>query len=494
MLRYFFLIFLTTPVGCTRKPYTLDLLVLALDQDDIFEMGTRFAINWANNHTDILPDYHIEVHVEHEGFLGDQAAEKIIKFHRLHEGEIVNTLSPITVGPLFSPGCKAAGGFAHHIDHILLSPTCTATFLNNRKKYPNLFLGSSTHSKQSYGIVRFMKEIGGWNKFAMYTNPQNINDFNFAMKIYEVAQDVGMDGLIFDSILDFNHEKALELKQSNARVILIWSNSIFLDFFCQLYNVGIIGEKYVFISFLKEDDFSKYDCPDAIADAYERMFVLVDTPVSGDPDLKGALGYSRNEFDILYDEFLLNSGRDRVGDRFWQYANNDMAMQLVTILDESEKRLQSQNLTLRNFNTDRKAVMEVLYDEALHVNMSVVRADRIIYTDTQEPASIPQFLCYHKFNDKGEMLIRFGYELTVKPNAKSDNYESFFLKPVEGIIWKTKDGKPPKDFWTVVKVESKVNYRFTVTIAVFAFALSIVQISLLMLALVKRKFGKRQDY
>ena len=344
-----------------EKPFILNVLVHTLSFTQIHKATYEFAVEWLNNQTDILPDYYIKLDLRDEGSYGSNASENVIRFVRDHEEETINSASPISIGPLFSPGCKAAGRFAHYVDHIMLSTSCTASVLNDRKINPNLFLALSTHDPKSYGILKFMKEIGGWNRFALYTNPLNINDFNFAMKFYQVAYEIGMEIVIFDSVVDFDEEAALKLKKTNARVIVIWTGDDYYDFFCKAWNVGIKGERYVFISFYKEFSFQNYDCPEALHDQHKRLLVLNEQPVSSDPDAIATFGYSRNQFESLFVQYLEDNGLSHITRRQWRFVANDMVMQLAVILDASEKRLKSDyNLTLRHFNTHRKLVMKVV--------------------------------------------------------------------------------------------------------------------------------------
>ena len=398
---------LPLPSVC-KKPYKIEILEQIVGDYEIIALASTFATEWVNNQTNILPDYELSLKIVDEGYLGSNVPRNIIKFIRSHENETINSASPISIGPLYTPGCKAGGKFAHHVDHIMLSPSCTGSMLNNRNDYPNLFLALSTLNPQSYGILKFMREIGGWNKFALYTNPYNANDFGFAKMFYQVANEIGMEVLILDSVIDFDHESALALGKSHARIIVIWSSSNFFDFFCKIWNVGIKGERYIFFTFNMDLDFNDYDCPEALKDQHKRVLVLNTAALSGDPNGISSFGYTRNQFEKLFENYLkFEKNLTNVRDMEYQFVSNDLIMQVAVILDASEKRLKAdQNLTIRDFNTERQKVMEVIYDEALHVDFPALRADRITYTDLQEPANLTKFISGRR-EDERQIFILF---------------------------------------------------------------------------------------
>ena len=272
----------------SRKLFTIEILSQTTWDFETCELAQQFAIEWVNNRHDILPNYNLTLEIQHEGLMGSRAFENLVRFIRKHDDEDnfdQYAASPISIGPLFTPGCKAVGKFLHHVDHVVLSTTSTASQLNNRLSNPNLFLALSTHNPKVLGILRFMREIGGWNKFALFTNPTNANDFDFALVFYEFAVQLGMEVVLFDSILNFNHEAALALKNSHARVIVIWASLEYFDFYCKVWDVGIKGERYVFFTFNKNFwEFWKYECPEALEDQFQRAFLLPVTFLSGDPE------------------------------------------------------------------------------------------------------------------------------------------------------------------------------------------------------------------
>ena len=496
-LTLFLIIILTLEQTTAEKNRTLDVLVNTLPVARMCNQAFKATAEWVNNNTLILPKYKLRMIIEDEGFLGSNVPKNIVKFTQLYDNNDSYQASPISVGPFYSPGCSAGGKIAHQIDHVMLSIGCTASKLNDRNVYPNLFLTSSTLNPKAYGMVRFMKEIGGWNKFAMYVNIFNANDFDLAKVFYQIAIDNGMEVLIFDSISDFDYEDALALKESQARVIVVWDSQLVFDIYCQTWAAGIKGERYVFITTDKYPILTRINCT-GLQQQYENVIMLAVNSISNNEAIVGEFGYTREEFDLFFEQYLQQNGvallAKEQGDYRWRIPCNDMVMHLVKILDESEKALKAMNLSIDDYNRNRSQVMKVIYNEALNVEYSALKGDRISYSDTQEPAGLPQYILTFNKNaiKNGDFIPEYKVRIDKTTGSPTFNYSSYHLTQVGGIDWGTKDGKPPKDFWTVKEIKITINNQFRIAIIVVSILLTFSQIVVLIVAIVKFEVCKNE--
>ena len=484
------------------KPYKLSVLGLSfLYSEDapsiVYKSCTnsaKFAAEWANNDSQILPDYQIEVEFHNEGTLGSKVAENIIGYKRrflnLTKNEEDNNYpSPVSIGPWYTPGCAAAGKFLHHMDQVMLSTLCSGAMLPNRNVYPNLFLIASTSNYQTYGYVKFVREVGNWTKVALLTFPGNSNDFSAALNFQRIASQQGMQLLWFDSLTNFDMSKARSLKDSHARIIVVMSTDTrwVVNFYCNAYKAGIKGSRYVFVAAelyydFNDPNFGKgySDCSnEVIYEQVERSF-LFGQKESGDANIKTSLGYTRKEFDQMLNQYLVDKEGYRYDD--WaRYLCHDAMLQLITILKDSEEELKNQSMSLRDYGRDPKKVMEVVYNKALNVEyMGTTMANKFHYSDANEPDGRPFFLT--RFINKASVkLVQFDKV------GKVTKYGNFKWRLVRDIPWRTTDGKPPKDFWTVVSKELKLSDTEGIVVKCIAGVLAALQIVTLFYAIFKKK-------
>ena len=444
--------------------------------------ATIFATEMANNQSVFLPDYDLELDFQHEGSLGHDMPRKVIeykrKFENKHDGRLEDGSfqSPLSVGPWYSSGCQAVGPLMHHLDQVMISTLCTDSKLANRTKFPNLFLLSSTNSPKLYGYIRFMKEIGKWNKFALLANPDNTNDFNTAMKFYEIASAQGMEMIWFDFINNFNEDSAMKLKESNARIIVIFTstNDMMVDFYCLAHQVGMKGNRYVFLhpnggDITSSDNAKLGQCSlEELMSQYERAFLFGQQAGATNVMEETLFGYSRLDFEQAFPKYL-EAKSISIIDYGLRHVCHDVVLQIVEILDKSERRLRKMNLSLRNYSQIPEKIMSIVYEEALTVNYTGMSASNIHYGDINEPSGLPYFM--EKVKDNG--TIEKIYEIN-KIGGKTYDFQSYQLIQVGNFSWNTTNQKPPSDFWTVKTLNLKLgNWQRIALQVVIALVLTI---------------------
>ena len=508
---------LITPCQC-QKPFQLVLF-----SNDLQRIGPvvlencrhskSMTLEWINNQTDILPRYEIKLLSKDEAYYGINAARNLLGFKRQFANSSLNEQensfpSPISVGPLMVQGCKAIGTFLHHIDQITLPTACGSINYQDRARFPNLFLADGNIVTKVYGMVQFFHQQG-WNKLAMLTNPFSTAEFDFALQFYNVAYDQGMDILMFDSTQDFPVERAIKLKNTNARIIAIWATGNLSPIICQLWHQGIKGPRYQFITFeFNQNNLlaTAESCTQEIINEQYQLVITIPFFIVPEPRQLTAFGDNSTvgQFDGMLLQYITRNGWKIGGDYGLRYACSDTVMHAALVLNATETELNSMNLSLRDYVDQPEIVLPIVREQLFKVKFQSIRYGQFFFearflfilmisnffyikTRKQESkgsSSTSYFIATGGTNQTTTTRVR----VDLFPNASSAfDYDSYQLVKLSNIPWMTKDGKAPKDFWTVVRVDLKLDTSIAIVIKCVSI-LKIISVSIISIGV----FSKRK--
>ena len=484
-----------------EKSYNLDMLILAVitgsepNRGVDCRAGHSLAVEAANRRRDILPDYHINALIEDQMKVASNSPRMVLNFYNEFKDqkmvEMSKFPSPVIIGPSNSNGCKAIGNFLHLIDYINVATTCTASFLIDKERFPNVFTTIPTSNPHNYGYIHFIKDIGRWNKVAVITFAAHINTYYAALHFQQVASDVGIDVPWFNGVMQFDRETALSLKASEARILVLMVASIpeVVNFFCKMHDVGVSGPKYIFFIYdtgfpdpTKLSEFPFKGCSrSVVADQIKRSFWMGNLDDHDDPLMASSFGYNRVEFDQLFDEY---KGFQRDMDYEWRFNCHDATMQGILVLDQAERNLNLRNLSLRHFTEHSKEVSQVIYEAAVNVDYYGLRAPRVRYDRNKELFGLPNFITYWT-PEAGHTKV---VAVRKMENTSTYDYDGYWVESlVEPFPWTTVDGEPPKD--SAVKVENTLKPSSTF----FGFILMFCVGSILLKPVVARKVFKEKQ-
>ena len=405
-------------------------------------------------------------------------------------------LTPIVVGPYYTPGCKPIASSADHFNMIQIAMSCgSPSMTSKRHKYPNFYRVRSPGDIGIFPTLKFITEIGKWNKIVVITTITNSYNFAIAKKFLNVAKHINVTVGHFDYAQDIDQMTIDRLKESELRVIAleIGQSPLVQKFLCLTYKNKLTGPRYAFFIFLTSFSHPS-GLPPTSADGCTREEIMEQYRychfVSAQQEplsnlVQSSTGLTADRFMEIYNSKL---NYKIPADTVKRFQCHDAVSKALFSLNDAEEKLLKMNMSLKHFLREPTSVMKVVNSSVASTKISSLRTGvPMEYSSRMELDTDPQVIA-HWNPDMGDLMVAYTCRMEHSDGNPMDILE-YKLTQVYDFKWYTIDGVPPAQTASVKMVILQVKKSISIGIIVFTSVSSVVQLILSLAVWIRKRLS-----
>ena len=399
--------------------------------------AAEIAVEAANKDPTFLPGYHVQMHVEDDGY-PSFAPRALISYYRQYLEmfpKINDTIGvPIAVGILHSQGVARTASVIPYLDVNLIS---AGGILAPMFVFPHLFKTRAESMPHVDAIVGFMEHFN-WKRLAILSAADSPIGLKFSQIMMAKLESKNLTLTWFEGVQNFNHDFAQSLLKSDSRIIFLanMEKPVISQFLCQMFSHGITGPTFQFIAFNVAVIWDSNDVPNTVIPGCSADNLLVQyrqTIFIGSKPLPSDMTAGISRFGYNYEYFIKKFYEKIKGiqpDDFQDicFCHDGMLHALLS-LEQAENELAKANLTVKNIYDNRATVFGKVTEALKKTRYNGIRNP----TTSFDPMKVNnEPIMFQHLTQENKWIFPYQYQ-----NGQVEKLMEF--------SWNSQDGKPPRD-------------------------------------------------